>query len=226
MLIQIPGAMIFNHKAECPMTTASGVLQTAPPPTEVPQAGKWPAKGIWGAMPSAEYVDAPREDLDSYHLHRWLEKTTPDAPYEEWFGLFAEKDEVVAIAEMVNALEARLAVAETERDRATALADAYKRDVDHMRKQYARPMTELKAEVTRVSEASVRPLVVRCEAAEQALAQVQAKVGDYRQALQRITDWPEDDRAERCSHIASRALDNWDELDYDALTQPAAEGGM
>lgn len=65
---------------------------------------EWPTKGTWGAMPSAAYVDEPREGLDSYHLHRWLEHKEGE-PYEQWYAFFAEKAEVEEAAEYLNTLE-------------------------------------------------------------------------------------------------------------------------
>ena len=65
----------------------------------------WPEPGYWGAMPSAEYIDNPYPGLDSYHLHRWLDKKNPEDEYEQWFALFAEKEEVDALAAYLNHLE-------------------------------------------------------------------------------------------------------------------------
>ncbi len=88
------------------------------------QRAKWPDANIWGAMPSAEYVDNPHEGLDSCHLHRWLDPEV-DGKYEMYFAFFAEKGEVEEAADYLNALEATITTLKAQLEAAEGKAVRY-----------------------------------------------------------------------------------------------------
>lgn len=90
--------------------------------------GQWPAYGIWGAMPG---VGKAEYELDEYHLHRWLDATAPDAPFEEIFFLEAEQEAVKMVADYLNALESQLAEARAEIARIKGERDKLQRLLDH-----------------------------------------------------------------------------------------------